>query len=95
MDAPQTQRGDVARGRGQHHSDSTRESDGELHGADNEATPLLDNGHDSPGENPAENGALPWEGADDFRGLKWWRTPSVRCGRCSPVLLLFLTRCMC
>lgn len=95
MDAPQSQRDDVARGRGRDHGDSIRESNGEPHAADNEATPLLDNGRESLGEEPAENGTHHWEGADDFRGLPWWKTPTVRCGLCSLVMLLFLTSCIC
>jgi hypothetical protein len=94
MDALHTQRGDIVKGRGQDHGDSTREDNGGPHRANNEATPLLDNGHDSPGEDPTRYWAHQWEGADDFKGLKWWRTPSVR-GLCCPVLLLFLTRYMC
>jgi len=52
--------------------------------ASDEVTPLLGDREGSPSGDGSEGGeggetAIEWEGANDFIGVPWWKTPSVRC----------------
>lgn len=76
MDAQPAQHGDTkARQTHESHEWSTSNTD-PLNDANSETT-LLDN-EGNPTEND-QNGSAghQWEGADDFTGLSWWKTPSV------------------
>ena len=95
MDTPPTQRGDTGAGQSQDPSEPGRRHDDAPNDADNEATPLLDNGHGASGDVPTGSTEHEWEGMADFKGLRWWKTPSVRCSLYNPLLIIFPVHSLC
>lgn len=58
--------------------DSLRRNAGLNKISSDEATPLLDSGSGSYGEDSEDRTEIEWAGNADFEGLTWWHKPSVR-----------------
>jgi hypothetical protein len=75
-----TQQAQHSNGRAEH-ARSTNElpkkTVGGLDRVENETTPLLDGGTARPRDGQNANEEHEWEGTADFKGLSWWKTPSV------------------
>ena len=79
MDAQPAERGDSQAGQDRTQEEASRKATGSLNRADDEDTPLLDNGAGLSRGGPDANGEHGWDGAAEFKGLSWWKTPSVCC----------------
>jgi hypothetical protein len=80
MDALPDQRGDSGPARGQESNESLMRNTAATNGADNETSPLLDNGGIASQVARNDSDGHEWEGIADFKGLSWRKTPSVCCG---------------
>ncbi|KIN07819.1 hypothetical protein OIDMADRAFT_107636 [Oidiodendron maius Zn] len=77
MDAQPAERGDSQAGQYRTQEEASRKPTGALNRADDEGAPLLDNGAGFSRGGPDANSEHGWEGAADFIGLSWWKTPSI------------------